>query len=68
MALTGQLYPSYLDPYASDEAQVLDISSGEHSQELFTLGGGLLYIWAPKVPRKYPYLSHWHAMAVLVTP
>ena len=33
MALTGQLLPSYLDPYASYEAQVLNISSSEPSQE-----------------------------------
>ena len=43
MALTGHnFYPSYIDPYASYEAQVLDISSYEPSQELYTLGRGLL--------------------------
>ena len=36
------IYPSYIDPYASYEAQVLDISSWDPSQELFTLGGGLI--------------------------
>ena len=45
MSLTGHnFYPSYIDPYASYEAQVLDISSYEPSQELFTSGGGYLGI------------------------